>query len=263
MRKILVVCVFFYMACAPFRGSTYSELLISASRDMNSKTLPDLSAIETDGKVRIAVITDSHQNYRDLKTVIGELNEFPEIDFIVHLGDFTNSAYNFEYDLFLDLWDKIQRPKFCVQGNHDAIGAGRALYKKAFGPANTYFDSANYRFISFMTNNWEDPDDFNPQWLLERIQETNKAVVVFSHVPLTDSERYLGNDRAVLDQVLAQNNMILSLNGHNHVYSASKQGNVVLIQGSRVEDDNWLYVDITPAMISVQNHKGENASWPR
>jgi predicted phosphodiesterase len=263
MRKILVVCVFIYLACAPFRGSPYSEVLISASRDMNSKTLPDLNAIESDGKLRIVVITDSHQNYRDLETAIGDVNAVPEADFLVNLGDFTNSAYNFEYDLFLDLWDKIHLPKFCILGNHDTIGAGRELFKKAFGPANTYFESPSYRFISFMGNNWEDPDDFNPQWLLDRIQETTKAVIVFSHVPLTDTERYSGNDRAILDQVLAQSNLILALNGHNHVYSAGKIGNVVLIQGARVEDDNWLYVDVTPTTISVQNHKGENASWPR
>lgn len=263
MRHFLVTLIFLYIACAPFRDSPYSELLISGARDMNSKTLPDLNTIENDGKVRIAVIADSHQNYRDLKQAINDLNDFPEIDFVVHLGDFTNSAYNFEYDLFLDLWGKLHRPKFCVLGNHDSIGAGVNLYFKAFGPSNTYFESANYRFISFMTNNWEDQDDFDPQWLLDRVQETTKAVVILSHVPLMDTERYSGNDRAILDQVLVQPNLILSLNGHNHVYSGNKVGNVVLVQGARVEGNNWLYVDITNTTISVQNHKGESASWAR
>lgn len=263
MKKTLIVFVFLYLACAPFRGSPYSDVLINGDRSLNSKTLPDLSNIEADGKVRIAVIADSHQNYKDLKIAIQDINSLPETDFVVHLGDFTNSGYNFEYDLFLDLWGRLQLPKFCILGNHDTVGAGPQLYSKAFGPSNTYFESPNYRFISFMTNNWEDPDDFSPQWLLDRIQETTKAVVVFSHVPLTDTERYSGSDRAILDQVLQQPNLILSLNGHNHVYSVNKIGNVVLIQGSRVEDDNWLYVDITSTTISVQNHKGESASWAR
>ncbi|WP_413289071.1 metallophosphoesterase family protein [Bdellovibrio sp. HCB337] len=263
MRKLLLSLVFLYLACAPFRGSPYSEVLITGERDLNTKKLPDLNAIETDAVVRIGVVTDSHQNYRDFRTVVEQLNGMSGIDFVVHLGDFTNSAYNFEYDQFIELWNRLLLPKFCVQGNHDAIGAGSTLYEKAFGDANTYFESGNYRFISFMTNNWEDPNDFSPQWLLDRVQETTKAVIIFSHVPLMDTERYSGNDRAILDQVLQQPNVILSLNGHNHTYIANKVGNVVIIQGARVEGENWLTVDITATTISVLNSKGEASSWPR
>lgn len=163
----------------------------------------------------------------------------------------TNSAYGFEYDQFLDAFAVLDRPAFTVTGNHDAIGAGPALFKKAFGASNFVFESASTRFVFFHSANLEDPAGFDPAWLKAQVDSSAKPVVVFSHVQLRDSERFFGADAAAFDAVITDAKTRLILNGHNHSYDFNTDNGTVMLQCPRVEGGQWLMLEIQGSQLTV------------
>lgn len=148
--------------CGKFRDSPFSTDLLRNETNLNEIAVSQIGAIEQDGIVRIGLLSDSHQNYDDLDEVIDAMNSISaDYDFNAHLGDFTNSGYNMEYDQYISEHVRFRRPTFMVPGNHDIIGAGLEIYNYAFGPINYFFESVSYRFIFFNSNNLESPSAFH------------------------------------------------------------------------------------------------------
>jgi len=248
---ILLLSAVSFWACSPFQDSPFSDQLFHYLGDLNATSERMIGDSEADGKVRIALIADSHQNYKELDQVINEINKTANVDFIVHLGDFTNSAYNFEFDQFLDHYRYLIRPSFTILGNHDAIGSGPSLFRKAFGPVNSWFETTSFRLVLFHSSNLEHPSEFSPNWLLSTVGETSKSVIVFTHVPLSDGERYFGSDKSTFSQVVDRSNVKLVVNGHNHVYASSSSNGTLLIQSPRVESLNWVLLEIEGTRLKV------------
>lgn len=244
------------LACAPFRDSPYSDNLLRQERNLNSIALNKLGSIEADGRIRFAVITDSHQNYKSLDHAIYEINKTPDLDFVVHLGDFTNSSYNFEFDQFLDSFINLKPPTFTVTGNHDSIGAGVALFRKVFGLNNFFFESPSKRFIFFNTANLENPDGFDPAWLRSTVGSSSKPVIIFSHIELRDAERYFGQDAQYFDEVIKDTKTQIVFNGHNHVFRLSMDNGTVLLQAPRVEA-GWMFIEIQGNQLQMKLSTGE------
>lgn len=107
-------------SCVPFRDSPFSDTLLRDESDLNSVNMNKVGGLEEDQVLRIAVMGDSHGNYKDLDRTIAAINEVHDVDFTVHLGDLTNSSYNFEYDQFLSSYAKLHTTKFMVIGNPPA-----------------------------------------------------------------------------------------------------------------------------------------------
>lgn len=246
----------FVLACAPFRDSPYSDNLLRQERNLNKIALQNLGSIEADGKIRFAVITDSHQNYTSLDNVIYQINQTPDLDFVVHLGDFTNSSYNFEYDQFLDSYITLKPPSFAVTGNHDSIGAGVALFDKVFGLNNFFFESPSKRFIFFNSANLENPEGFDPGWLRSTVSSSSKPVIIFSHIELQDADRYFGQDKADFDAVINDPKTQVVFNGHNHVYRLLIDNGTVLLQVPRVET-GWMLIEIQGHQLNMKLSTGE------
>lgn len=242
--------------CAPFRDSPYSDNLLRQERNLNKVALQKLAPLEASGKIRFAVITDSHQNYTSLDNVIYQINQTPDIDFVVHLGDFTNSSYNFEYDQFLDSYITLNPPSFTVTGNHDSIGAGVALFDKVFGLSNFFFESPSKRFVFFNSANLENPKGFSPAWLRATVNSSSKPVIIFSHIELRDHERYFGQNKIDFDAVIADPKTQIVFNGHNHVYRLSIDNNTVLLQAPRVET-GWMLIEIQGNQLYMKLSTGK------
>ena len=244
--------------CLEMRDSPYSDTLARPERDLNTSNLAKIAGIEDDGVIRIAVFTDAHQNYEDLENVVGEINATPNVDFSVNLGDLTNSSYNAEYDRYLESATRLDRPFLTLIGNHDAIGAGPALFRKAFGPSSYVFESEHLRFVFWNSISWENPADFDPEWLLNTVDSSDKPAVIFTHIPLDDHERF---DEALRARFLAMANsskVAAVLNGHNHVYQYVNDTGTVFLQAPRVEDTKWLLFEFrTDGMHISKNDKGE------
>lgn len=253
---------FIGIGCGKMRGSPFSDRLLQGERNLNQRSTELLSDVEADGMIRIAVIADSHQNYRDLEGAIGELKQVADTDFLVNLGDFTNSSYNMEYDQFLRSYQLIAVPAFTVPGNHDLIGAGPSLFKQAFGSVNFYFESTTYRFIFFNSANLESPEDFSPSWLLQTVQSSAKPVLIFTHVELRDEERFFGDVAATMNQVIADSRVKAVLNGHDHVYRENYDASgTLLLQAPRVEGPQWLVFEIQAGNFRVFDRNGEKIAW--
>ncbi|MBL7545084.1 MAG: metallophosphoesterase [Bdellovibrionaceae bacterium] len=243
--KILGLLLTFLItsSCAPFRDSPFSDQLIRKDRELNSANHHKLNALNTGTKIKIAIFADSHQNYKDLDRVVFRINQ-SDVDFVVGLGDFTNSGYNLEYDQFLDSYVRINKPTFTVLGNHDAIGAGPSLFRKVFGPVNYYFEWNSYRFILFHSANWENPEEFNSSWLKQTVDESNFPIIIFTHASLRDPERYFEKDAINFDEVIKNAKVKMVINGHNHVYWLGNDNNTTLLQSPRVEQTQWLQLEI-------------------
>lgn len=258
IAAVSILCVLIFFACAPFQDSIFSDNLLRKERHLNQKMIDVLPDIDSDGVVRIAVMADSHQNYKALDETIDRINEATGVDFVANLGDFTNSAYNLEYDQFLKSYARIILPHITTIGNHDAIGAGPSLFKKAFGEINFWFESNSHRYVFFSTANLEDPESFEPQWLSAVVNGSTKPVIIFTHIALEDSERFSGSVAPIFSQVIQKAQLVL--NGHNHVYYSRSLSGTTLIQGPRVEV-GWMILEIQGTSLKVIQMPTGQVEW--
>lgn len=257
----ILYVIFLLIGCVPLRDSPFSDSLMRDERDLNTKSMARLNEIESDGVVRIAVFSDTHENYRGLDEIVHEINATSGIDFIANLGDSTNSSYNMEYDQFLAANAGFNRPTLTVIGNHDALGAGPSLFRKAFGPANFAFESEHVRFVFWHSANIEDPEGFDPTWLIAQVETSNKPVIVFTHIPLDDPERFTGALGERLEVLLSSPKLFAVLNGHNHSYQFNKQSGTLLLQSPRVEHAQWLLFEIKVDGFHITRKDTGGAQW--
>ncbi|MES2801628.1 MAG: metallophosphoesterase [Bdellovibrionota bacterium] len=253
--KAFLLATFFLIitTCAPFKDSPFSDKVLSAERDLNILAQKELQDVEGDGEIKIALFADSHGNHRDLDVVLYQINQTPDVDFVVNLGDFTDSAYNLEYDRFVDSQEVLLRPNFTVMGNHDALGAGPIIFKKIFGPSNFWFETASARFIFFHTSNLEDPEGFEPQWLLDAVASSVKNVFIFSHTSLDDIERF---PQELFRPVLQNPLVKMSINGHKHVYDLQNSGGTIVLRAPRVQRLQWLVIRIVGSNLEITRMPG-------
>lgn len=264
-RIILTACLLSAFltlsSCAPFSDSPFSDQLLTKERSLNEKAQEKLRNIDGDGKLRIAVLADAHQNYGALDKVIYDINQLQAIDFVVNLGDFTNSGYNLEYDQYIDSFTNLRHPGFTVIGNHDSIGAGPHLFKKAFSGLNYFFESSSKRFIFFNSANLEAQEEFSAQWLKDAVDGSSKSVIIFTHCDLRDPERFTGDNKTILDSVINDSKVVLVMNGHNHVYHLDNQNGTVLLQVPRAEGENFMVVEIKGTQFHATNTTDGTDLW--
>lgn len=252
--RIMLYLSAFAIACAPIQDSPFSDKLLAKSPRLNIKAMDKIGDVEGDGVIRIALLADPHQNYSALSSVINEINRTRNIDFVVNLGDIGNSGYNFEYDQYISTYVNLIYPGFTVIGNHDSLGAGPQLFRKAFSSPNFWFEAGNKRYVFFNSTNLEYPDDFNPQWLKHAVTSTAKAVVIFTHCSLLDPERFATGEAAqVFNDVLNASNVVLVANGHLHAYGLNNVNGTILVQSDRVQGDNWLILEIQGTQLTIRN----------
>lgn len=243
------------------RNSPFSDQLLRSERNLNAQSMEQLQEIEADGKIRIALLADSHQNYKDLDQVVDHINSTPELDFIVNLGDFTNGGYNLEYDQFLESYVRFQKPAFNTMGNHDALGAGPNLFEAAFGPANYWFESPSFRFVFFHSANLENPEGFDSKWLNSTVKSSSKPVIVFSHIHIRDQTRFQGQDRIRFTSVVLSSKTSALFFGHGHKYEYWNERNVWMLQCPRVEGLQWVLIEIQGTSLKSIHMPTGNEVW--
>ena len=251
-----ILLVFLFISCAPYASSPFSDSIQSDERNLNGDNLKKIKNedIEEDGKIRIAVFSDTHQNYVYLNEAINDINRTTNIDFVVSLGDVTNSGYHFEYDIFTQHIQSISKPFLNLLGNHDALGAGVKIYNKIFGNFNFYIETETQRFIFFHNNDLEDPKGFDPNWLKDRVEETPKKIVIFSHVHFEDSDRFRGDTRKMFDDIIQDQRVQVLFSGHNHVYKLSLHGETHLIQIPRIQGGHWILLEFEGNRLKVKRN---------
>jgi 3',5'-cyclic AMP phosphodiesterase CpdA len=204
---------------SPFSGETLKEHT-GLRTEANIQELRNARSSET-GAFKVAFLADTHYFMDELEEAIKQINAGSDIDFVVIAGDMSDQGLTKEYIQFYDLAKQINKPVFTVIGNHDYLANAEDIYADMFGAVNYTLDHRGYRFIFFDNIFWEKnaTPDFN--WLNEQASAANASgmqPVLISHIPFF-GDQYDSASRRRHTDIVAQQNIKLSVHGHQHSYS--------------------------------------------
>jgi len=198
-----------------------------------------------------------------LSDAISQVNETPNIDFVMFTGDMINTPYQKELMSFINYANQLKYPWYAVFGNHDICVGGylsKKLYldilnshNKNFSFPKTYYSfvpKKGYKVIGLdsiidtrITANGQ-IDETQLKWLdKELARSQNDVVLIFMHNPLveplhSESHKVLNADE-VLKVINKYKNPIAIFSGHYHTTKITKIGNVLHVS--------------TPSLVSYPN----------
>ena len=200
---------------------------------------------------------------RLLDDAIEQINETPDVSFVMFTGDLIDKPFEKELSAFLPHTEKLNAPWYFSFGNHDTMVGGYlnpAVYMELVNKYNKNykFEKSYYSFIpqkgykvivldsiirDRLTSNGRIGDE-QLAWLDGELKNSEKdTVLIFMHVPVL--EPYVSQNHRLLDadkmeEVLAKyKNPIAIFQGHYHGAKITQKGNV-------------LYVSC-PSMVSYPN----------
>ena len=154
IRKIIMLAMaaILLSGCDAFDIHPYN-VHVKGERDINARHIQAIEQ-QCEGKdtLRVAFISDTHNWYADTKDEINDLNQHPEVDFVVHLGDLTDTGTIKEYEWIRNILGGLQRPYVALIGNHDFLGTGDQNYKVMFGQMDFCFIAGGIKFLCLNTN---------------------------------------------------------------------------------------------------------------
>jgi len=198
-----------------------------------------------------------------LSDAVAQVNETPNIDFVMFTGDMINTPYQKELMKFLTYANQLRVPWYATLGNHD-ICIGGFLTKQLYidilngHNKNFHFKKPYYSFVpkkgykvigldsiidTRITANGQ-IDEEQVKWLDKELSKSkNDVVLIFLHVPIIEplhsQNHCLLNADEVLKVLNKYKNPIAVFSGHYHTTKIIQQKNI-------------LYVS-TPSMVSYPN----------
>lgn len=249
------------LSCSPMRFSPFSDQVETNLSNVNSSNIARLQQDITtksasSQSIKFALVTDSHANYSDLEKVVTTLNQ-QNIDFTVHLGDMTDLGMAVEYDAVTSLMNRLSKPWLSVIGNHDAIGNGRHIYRKIFGPYNQSFELGNFKFIIFNNNKLDFySEGVELQALKNEISQSTKPVVLFQHADPFNADNFNQSDLALIQEIINEPNLVAVFHGHLHHFSRKFYGKTVVQQIHRTEEEAYGLVELNNDSMIINLCKG-------
>ena len=200
-------------------------------------------------KKRIVLISDSHItaggmfNKKIFETAVEEIKNIKDKDYVIHLGDLTQSGTYLEYKYALECIKDIRDEKFrIIPGNHDAKNVGYLIFEELFDSRSFTIEDDDLFIVGF--------DCSVPDLDTGRIGMQNLAtigemfknvknkikILCFHHhlipIPLTGRERSSILDGGDALEMIMAADIDIVLNGHRHisnVYSCTNGENEVII----------------------------------
>lgn len=198
-----------------------------------------------------------------LEDAIAQVNETPNVDFVMFTGDMINTPYQKELMSFLEYANKLNYPWYAVLGNHDVCVGGfltKKLYfdilnshNKNFSFPKTYYSfvpKKGYRVIGLdsiiddrITANGQ-IDEAQLKWLDKQLAKSkNDVVLIFIHGPLVEplhsKSHEILNAGEVLSVINKYKNPIAIFSGHYHTTKITQMKNVLHVS--------------TPSLVSYPN----------
>jgi len=262
--RILFISIFVLAGCADFHNSPFTDQIESVGDHENLRQQERLFGNRNgivprdDLGIKIALVSDNHNNYNDIDAVVGFLNQRQDLDFVVHTGDMTNSGYNFEYDAFIQKFSRLDAPAFAVIGNHDAIGKGRKIYRKYFGDFNYSFVYQGYHFIFFNNNRLEFIEEgWSLDWLKQELSKNSHLPkIVFQHINYDNADAFPAEMSAEMKSLYENAKVQWVINGHRHVYGFDTIDGVRYAQVPRMEDASYLILSLQGGEFQLESYKG-------
>lgn len=188
-----------------------------------------------------------------LDDAIAQVNEIPNLDFVMFTGDLIDKPFEKELSAFLPHTEKINAPWYFSFGNHDTMVGGYLNPKLYMELVNKY--NKNYKFeksyYSFapqkgykvivldsiirdrLTSNGRIGEE-QLAWLDNELKEAQKdTVLIFMHVPILEpfnspNHRLLDADK--VEEILNKyKNPIAIFQGHYHVAKITQKDNIVYV----------------------------------
>ena len=177
-----------------------------------------------------ALLTDTHistsnpKPMEDLQRSIADINQHPDIEFVVVTGDLTESGDRASIQAIKDALDHLRVPYYAASGNHETTWSESGVmdFTRIFGDSRFAFSHNGAYFIGFnsgpvirMADGHVAPQDI--AWLRTRLDSVSAAgdapIFVFTHYPLRNGD--VDNWYEVTD-VLRKHNVQCVMGGHYH-----------------------------------------------
>lgn len=185
----------------PKSVATEALTLLSSINIRNQKILPQnltASVPKTNPKIvfKFLLVADSHSDNNNLQKAISQAKRnFPDTQFIIGLGDYTEVGTLDEMQKAKKEFDHANLRYFLIPGDHDLWDSRDknkpplTNFRQIFGPTYQSFEFNNFKFILLdNSDNYLGLDEAQLKWLageLERSKdEQAKAIFVFVHEPL-------------------------------------------------------------------------------
>ncbi|WP_205499882.1 outer membrane protein assembly factor BamB family protein [Rufibacter psychrotolerans] len=176
---------------------------------------------------RYAFVTDTHVGSpngvaeEDLERTIADINQQPNIDFVLLTGDITEMGTDQELKVAKQIISKLKVPYYIVPGNHDTgwSESGGVSFIREFGSDKFVFEHQGIKFIGCASGPYVRMSDGHiPRdatvWLDSVLAKTpkNQPIVFVNHYPLDNG---LDNWYDAIDR-LKQYNTQYTICGHGH-----------------------------------------------
>ena len=156
MRKyfiFIVLAVVVFTGCNGVFDVHPYDTNFDGETDINSR---NIKRIETECRdklpLQVAFISDSHIDYADLRAMIDDINQRDSIDFVVHLGDLSDTGTTKEFVWTREKLSGLRKPYVALIGNHDFLGTGEEVYEKMWGKFDFCFIAGRVKFLCLNTN---------------------------------------------------------------------------------------------------------------
>lgn len=224
---------------------------------------------------KFALVTDIHVTkdslaYNDLKNTIYQINNTPDISFVLVTGDLTEEGDRESLTKVKSLLDQLKTKYYPISGNHETkwSESGATDFGHIFGSERFKFEHNGFTFLGFntgpiirMMDGHVAPQDI--AWLEEQLSANPKGkYIIVTHYPLQNGD--VDNWYEVTD-LLRKYNIKAVLGGHYHKNMlASYDGIPGIINRSNLRDksDNkggYSIYNIDQDSITVYEHKiGQN-----
>ncbi|GEP97409.1 outer membrane protein assembly factor BamB family protein [Chitinophaga cymbidii] len=192
--------------------------------------LAALAAPAQDTLFRFALVTDTHvgtqTGQEDLERTIADINQQPQIDFVIFSGDVTEFGSDEELRLSKSIITRLNKPWHIIPGNHDTkwSESGCNSFRTVYGNETFSFMHKGYWFLgtncgpNMRMGPGQVPRE-NLVWLdgqLQQQQNRELPIIYINHYP---QDSGLNNWYDVLDR-LRDRNVKIMLCGHGHVNRA-------------------------------------------
>lgn len=211
----------------PFHVHPYS-VHIEGERDINADNIEE---IERDNlnkdTIRVAFISDTHLWLSDFKDEVSDINNRDSIDFIVHLGDITDTGTTREYNWSRDVFQKLTKPHVLVIGNHDFLGTGDQTYSAMYSRDLDFsFIAGRVKFVCLNTNATEYdylaavPNFDYIEGQVKKDSDKFDHTVVLMHAR-PGSEQFNNNVDKSFNYFIHQlPGLYCCINGHDHIFQS-------------------------------------------
>lgn len=218
---IMLFAAVWSASCDPwFAYSPYEARLDKAYHNTTEKNLALIRASDSDDRTfKVALLSDPHYHFRKLDQAIAHINAQGDYKFAIVAGDLSENGLKQEFVYFYESMTRLKIPYITVIGNHDYLSNGETIYGQMFGHNNYSFVVNNVKFVMFDNTTVESSREPDMQWLASTLKNDSGCdyVIPVSHIPPYDQQ--MKNHSQRFHELLAQNDIRLSVHGHRHDFS--------------------------------------------